>query len=115
MSGYANNFAWGTLSVEGSIFLSDGNAISGGAQYVNAILGVTIDGSTVTNITGNGFNIYYLASAQGNEYLHGLTYDLADGGQLIAVTGNPVPIPGALWLFAPGLAGVAVIRRKIRK
>jgi hypothetical protein len=28
---------------------------------------------------------------------------------------NPVPVPGALWLLAPGLAALAGIRRRIRK
>jgi hypothetical protein len=31
------------------------------------------------------------------------------------IYGNPVPIPGAFWLFAPGLAGLAVLRRRFNK
>ncbi|MCX5805543.1 MAG: VPLPA-CTERM sorting domain-containing protein [Proteobacteria bacterium] len=30
----------------------------------------------------------------------------------VQVMGAPVPIPGALWLFGPGLAGLAVLRRR---
>jgi hypothetical protein len=31
------------------------------------------------------------------------------------VTVNATPIPGAVWLFASGLVGLAGIRRKIKK
>jgi len=37
------------------------------------------------------------------------------GSQLVFATLNPVPVPGALLLFAPGLAGLAVIRRRFKK
>jgi hypothetical protein len=110
MAGYVDNFAWGTLSIEGTVSLSDGNATSGGAQYVDAILGVALDGGTVTNVTGNGFNIYYLASAQDNGYLKGLTYSLSDGGRLI-----PVPDPPTMWLIGSGLAGLFGMRRRFMK
>jgi hypothetical protein len=33
----------------------------------------------------------------------------------MASTCTPIPIPGALWLFAPGLAGLAAIRRRFTK
>ena len=108
VAGYTDNFAWGTLSIiEASIILSDGNATSGGAQYVDTILGATLDGGTVTNIAGNGFNIYYLASAQDNGYLNGLTYSLSGGGRLI-----PVPDPPTIWLMGAGLAGLFGMRRR---
>lgn len=41
-----------------------------------------ISGSSITNITGNGFTIYYDANQTDNEYLGGKTYSLVNGGQL---------------------------------
>jgi hypothetical protein len=38
----------------------------------------------VTNIVGNGHNVYYSKSSSANSYLGGKTYQLADGGELIA-------------------------------
>lgn len=40
-AGYANNFAWGTLSIGAgnSLALQDGNEVAGGALYVGQILG----------------------------------------------------------------------------
>ena len=42
-----------------------------------------ISGSSVTNITGNGHNVYYSASLAGNSYLGGKAYALAGGGYLL--------------------------------
>jgi hypothetical protein len=33
----------------------------------------------------------------------------------LQVTANPVPLPGAFLLFAPGLAGLLAIRKRFRK
>jgi len=63
----------------------------------------------ITNIYGNGFNIYYDPFLLGNEYLGGLTYDLNDtlGGQLM-----PTPLPASAWLFLSGLAGLGLLGRR---
>ena len=51
-------------------------------SYINGTLtDPRISGSSVLNITGNGFNIYYKSSQ--NPLLGGITYDLVNGGQLI--------------------------------
>ena len=42
-----------------------------------------VSGSSVTNIHGNGFNVYYDSSQSANSYLGGQTYSLADGGLLL--------------------------------
>jgi hypothetical protein len=36
-------------------------------------------------------------------------------GYIVEWDANPVPIPGAILLFAPGLAGLAVLRRKFKR
>ena len=42
-----------------------------------------ISGSTITNIIGNGNNVYYDATLNSNGSLGGLTYSLVNGGSLI--------------------------------
>ncbi len=50
-------------------------------SHLSTINGVIITDGTVSNITGNGFNVYYDASL--NSTLNGQTYLLADGGYLL--------------------------------
>jgi len=89
---------------------SDGNTSNvGTALYLGKILGVIIDGTNVTNITGNGFNIYYDPAL--NSALGGLTYALNGGGSL-----SPVPIPNSLLLFGSGLLGlIGIGRMRLKK
>ncbi len=63
----------------------------------------------MADITGNGFNLYYDPTL--NPDLDDLTYALANGGELTP-GGNPVPIPGALWLLGSGLACLTSLRRR---
>jgi hypothetical protein len=49
-----------------------------------------ISGSTVTNITGNGYNVYYNSSLSANSYLNAGTYSLVNGGYLLP-TGSSAP------------------------
>jgi hypothetical protein len=42
-----------------------------------------VTGSSISNIIGNGFTVYYSASLPGNAALGGATYTLAGGGQLV--------------------------------
>ena len=48
---------------------------------LSTLTGAVISGSEVTNIIGNGHNVYYSKSASANSYLGGKTYTLAGGGQ----------------------------------
>lgn len=32
--------------------------------------------------------------------------------EILAITASPVPVPGALWLFGPGLLGLASFGRR---
>ncbi|MDY7000372.1 MAG: hypothetical protein SVS15_01155 [Thermodesulfobacteriota bacterium] len=116
-SGYDNNFAWGEFSLESGVNLniSDGNGVGGAALYVGLV--AFEDGLGQLEDIFSEYNIYYNAGLMGNEWLGGLTYDLAGSGQLIPIgtLPPPVPIPGAVWLLGTGLLGLLGLRRKFRK
>lgn len=72
------------------------------------LLGAIINGDTIANLIGNGFDFFYDARDSDNAYLMGKTYQLAGGGMLVAV-----PEPLTLGLFAPGLLALfAGVRRR---
>ena len=108
-SGYANNFALGTLRLgAGGVFnLLDGNATPGGAFYVGVL---QLDGglAEIASIHGNGMNIYYDPLNAENAYLNGGTYALAGGGFI-----EPVPEPGPVAAFIVGGFCLLVARHRI--
>jgi hypothetical protein len=110
-AGKVNNFFWNALTLGTDENLSLGNGVGSGtvALYVGLVTGFDILGSVVQNVTGNGFNIYYDALL--NSGLQGLTYNLANGGFLMAYESG-VPAPGALALLGLGLLGLRMVRRK---
>ena len=96
-AGYADNFAWGTLTIDAgqSLSLGTGTGSDSVAFYADSVVGALIDGTDITNIDGNGFDIFYDPLATANGYLGGKTYSLADGGALIADSMLPAPEPAA--------------------
>jgi len=111
-AGYADNFAWGVLEIapSQSLVFADGNASPGAALYVGEVTGVAISGGTVTNIDGNGFNLYYNPTLASNAYLGGMSYALTDGGLLAPAV--PEPETWAMLLAGLGLVGVMARRRE---
>lgn len=107
----ANNFAWGALEIDAGNSLQLQDGLTGDpdvAMYVGDIVGAIIDGDTVTNISGNGYDIYYDPNLAANAYLDGRSYALSDGGELIAA-----PEPSTLALLLPAIAGgICMVRRR---
>lgn len=105
-AGYNNNFGWGDLELDGeTLNLIEGNDTPGGALYVGTISGLAFDSNNpylVTNIHGNGLNVYYAPWA--NPSLNSQTYQLADGGTLA-----PVPEPETWAMLLAGL-GLTFLR-----
>jgi len=106
-AGYQDNFAWALLSITGN-GLDLEAASPGDALYVYGIIGANISGDFITNIMGNGDDIYYDPNDSANAYLGGLDYSLENGGELIAT----VPEPTTILIFGAGLAGLFASRRR---
>jgi len=112
-AGFTNNFAWNSLDLTGqTLTLTDGNTTPGGALYVEDLTGLTFSGSTVTDITGNGLNIYYDPSV--DLALGGKTFNL-EGGGILAPDTAPVPEPGTMMMLGFGLLGLAVYGKRFKR
>ncbi|MGO8668723.1 MAG: beta strand repeat-containing protein [Desulfobaccales bacterium] len=110
--------SWGTLDLA-SFVTGENLALagpSGAALYVGVFSDLlsAISGGAVTNVTGNGFNIFYDPTLAGNAYLMDLTYNLGNGGFLEPLS-SPVPIPPSAMLLGTGLLGLAGLGWRRRK
>ena len=88
-----------------SLILDGGDLALNGVVHASEVLGANILGNLITNIVGNGFNIYYDPSLQANSYLGGRIFSLIDGGVL-----RPIPEPPSTPLILAGL-GLLVFMR----
>jgi hypothetical protein len=104
--GYANNFAWGTLSLAAgrSLTLIDADSTPGGAVYVDYL---DLQGglAQIAAITGNGLSVYYDLGNPDNAYLDGKSYSLAGGGSI-------APVPEPVGILMGIIAAPLLARRK---
>jgi len=127
MAGVNDSFdAWGVTDTMTFALASPVSTIGGWINYVPggstpttiAVYDASmnpIESYNLTFVLGNGFNLGEWLGFQ--ESTADISYfTLTDN--YIGITESPVsatPLPGALLLFGPGLAGLAVIRRRFRK
>ncbi|MEW6219686.1 MAG: hypothetical protein AB1634_09180 [Thermodesulfobacteriota bacterium] len=109
-AGFASNFDLPHLTLSGAgtyAYLADrvdnGNRSSPEAVYVDQLL---VMAGTTLNL--NGLSMYTYLGGQLHEVMAG-EGSLFGGG---AIINRPVPIPGAIWLLASGLAALAGVRRR---
>ena len=116
-AGFTDNFAWGDLNIGAGNSIALGGS---GALYVGALEGLAFSGNDITNILGNGFNIYYdptLDTSLGSRF-----YALGGGGYLCPVgvsdcslstlpTSN-APEPGTLPLITLAFGALMLDRRR---
>jgi hypothetical protein len=106
LAGSASRFSWGEL------ILGVGTSLSLGSDLYLGVLGLAGGLDQLPSIVNSGaHNIYYDATLAANAYLGGQNYALAHGAWLIA---QPVPIPGAVWLFGSAAGFLAWIGRRNR-
>jgi hypothetical protein len=121
ISGYTDNFAWGTLDLTDfgtseKLTLADGNTGNAStALYVHLFKDNSVSGGSVGDII-SAFNIYYDATLADNEYLHALTYSFGSGGGFLApIPAAAVPVPPSLLLLGSGLMGMGLLGYRQRK
>jgi hypothetical protein len=109
--GYVQNFSWDELIIDaGNQLVLGAGALNAGALYIASILGAVLTGDEVSNIIGNGFNIYYDPGDLANAYLGGRTFRLLNGGVLAAA----VPEASSIALLFSGLGVLVLFRCRCR-
>jgi hypothetical protein len=115
-AGFGKNFAWKELLLDSDdlLNLGSGTGALDLAFYTRIILGALFSGDQITNIFGNGSNIYYDPNAIDNIYLHGRTFNLAGtgGGFLTPIK---TPEPASLPILLSGLGLFIWARRLARR
>jgi hypothetical protein len=101
LPGNNKNFAWGTLEMD-----TGAKVTLEGSGYVLSFLFGSGEGISDILSAGN-YTLYYNPLL--NPGLGDKTYQLSGGGSL---TPSSVPVPGAMWLLASGLAGLISLRRR---
>jgi len=98
----------------------NGNTVDFGVPIKILSYGTGYWGYGIPELNGTGTGFYGNGEVHGVIELPGsftsITFtDTSENWHGLTVGAAPVPIPGALLLFGPGLAGIAAIRRRFKK
>ncbi|SEM07209.1 hypothetical protein SAMN04489760_103188 [Syntrophus gentianae] len=97
-----------TLLASGTISYASHNGEANALTFYDAL----VTGQTLTDLAVSAGDTVSLWIVQSQNQ----TYGSVAGVELtITETAAPVPLPGALFLFGPGLAGLAIVKRKLNK
>jgi hypothetical protein len=98
-----NGTTWTGIAQRTSLTLDAGSAwiLTGNSSLTVLSNPGGISGLSVTNITGNGFDVHYDSSLTANHYLGGLVYSLVNGGVLtpgtVSAAGEPHSVIADTW------------------
>lgn len=117
-TGFIDNFAWDLPDLDSgnTLDLESTSTTFTNALYVSMLEGLTFSGDDISNIFGDGLNIYY--NPTDDTGLNDEVFALENGGYLCPIgasrctlsTSQPptgVPEPSSALLFGAGLAGLA--------
>jgi hypothetical protein len=97
-----------TLLATGTVSYNSYNSEAGALTFLNAL----VAGQSLTDLTVDKDDVVKLVIAKSA----GQTWGTVSGVELtITETAAPVPLPGAIFLLGPGLAGLAILKRKLNK
>ena len=101
LPGNNKSFAWGTLYVDAGATVT----LEGSGYVLDVVFGA---GATFANILSNGYTLCY--DPLWKPGLNDATWSVFGG----SLSPSSVPLPGALWLLGPALAGLIAFRRRTR-
>ncbi len=95
-AGSANNFAWGsmTLNSGNQLNLVDGNTTPGAALYASRL--ILPDGLSQLKVINSNYNVYYDPTLPDNQYLLGATRTFGSGSGQLLPWSSLVPIPDVI-------------------